>query len=432
MVQAHTLFIRPAKLLSGALRVPGDKSVSHRYVMLGSAARGPVTITGLAPGADVAATVACFQALGASITRTDPTGIRIDGRGWAGLAQPAAPLDARNSGTTLRLTAGLVAGRPFRTTLTGDESLCRRPMARIVTPLEGMGARIRSAAGGRAPLTIDGGSLTAIRWRPPVPSAQVKSALMLAGLSAVGETVIEEPVPTRDHSERAFPIFGLRVRVEAGAIHVPGGQEPQAPADALAVPGDPSSAAVWAAAAAALPGSAVRIDGMLLNPRRLGFVNALGRMGADITVVPTGEVAGELVGSLDVRHGRHAACVIAASDVPDLIDELPVLAARAALGGSLQVSGAGELRVKESDRISALVKGLRALGVAAEERPDGFIIDGSRRPTGGDADAAGDHRLVMAFALVGLGATDATTIHGADVVAVSYPTFARDLAALIA
>lgn len=399
--------------------------------MLGSAARGPVAITGLAPGADVAATVACFQALGVSITRTDPTGVRIDGHGWAGLAEPAAPLDARNSGTTLRLTSGLVAGRPFRTTLTGDDSLCRRPMARIVTPLEAMGARIRSADG-RAPLTIDGGSLTAIRWRPPVPSAQVKSALMLAALSAVGETVIEEPVPTRDHSERAFPIFGLEVRVEAGAIHVPGGQEPRAPSHALTVPGDPSSAAVWAAAAAALPGSGVRIEGVLLNPRRLGFVDALRRMGADITVVPTGEVAGELVGSLDVGHGGHRACVIAASDVPDLIDELPVLAARAALGGSLEVGGAGELRVKESDRISALVTGLRALGVIAEERPDGFIIDGSRRPRGGAADAAGDHRLVMAFALVGLGATGPTTVEGADVVAVSYPDFARDLAALTA
>lgn len=431
MVQACPLVVTPAPGVRGALRVPGDKSISHRYVMLGSIAQGPLTIAGLAPGADVAATVACFQALGVGMTRPAADALAITGRGWAGLRAPRAALDARNSGTTLRLMAGLLAGRPLRVTLTGDDSLRRRPMARIIAPLAAMGAAI-DARDGRAPLTIAGGPLRAIRWQPSVPSAQVKSALMLAALSADGRTVVEEPVPTRDHSERAFPLFGLDVRVSPGAIEIPGGQQAAAPGASLRVPGDPSSAAVWAAAAAALPGSAVRIEGVLLNTRRLGFVNALTRMGAEITLTPTGTMGGETVGDLDVRYGAHGETSIGPAEVPDLIDELPVLAARAALGGRLDVRGAAELRVKESDRIAALVAGLRALGVSAEERPDGFVIDGTRRPRGGVVDAAGDHRLVMAFAIVGLGATGPTTITGADAVAVSYPEFARDLANLTA
>jgi len=299
----------------------------------------------------------------------------------------------------------------------------------VVTPLQAMGARIQSD-NGRAPLTIDGTALTGIAWRPEVPSAQIKSALMLAGLSASGQTVVTEPAPTRDHSERAFPVFGLRVETAGESVAVPGGQEALAAGTPLRIPGDPSSAAVWAAAAAGLPGSVVQLDDVLLNPRRLGFVNALRRMGAEVDIVDAAISAGEPVGSIQIRHRGHGAGVIGSADVPDLIDELPVLAARAALGGSLDVSGASELRVKESDRITALVRGFRALGVAAEERTDGFVIDGSRRPTGGTADAAGDHRLVMAFALVGLGASGPTRIEGADAVSVSYPDFARDLAAL--
>jgi 3-phosphoshikimate 1-carboxyvinyltransferase len=304
-------------------------------------------------------------------------------------------------------------------------------MARVVTPLEAMGARIETTDG-RAPVTVHGGGLNGIEWAPPVPSAQVKSALMLAGLSAAGTTTVVEPVATRDHSERAFPVFGLHADVRDGRILVAGGQEAQAPSSTLDVPGDPSSAAVWAAAAASFPGSEVRIDRVLLNPRRAGFIEALRQLGADISVTTSDERHGERVGAIDVRHGSHGVCVIDERAVPDLIDELPVLAARAALGGRLEVSGAGELRVKESDRISALVRGFQRMGVDAEERPDGFVIDGARRPTGGVVDAADDHRLVMAFALVGLGSTGPTTIEGADVVAVSYPDFARDLAALTA
>jgi 3-phosphoshikimate 1-carboxyvinyltransferase len=429
-VNRDALLVKSARRVHGAIRVPGDKSLSHRYLMFGAMARGMTVVSGLAPGADVASTAACLRAMGVPIDSTGPNAVRVHGRGWEGLSRPAGSLDANNSGTTLRLLSGILAGRPFETTITGDESLRRRPMRRVIDPLAAMGAAIGSNDG-RAPLTITGGGLHSISWRSPVASAQVKSAIMLAGLTADGTTSVTEPLPTRDHTERAFPAFGLSVRIDGTSVFVTGGQEATAPAGPLSVPGDPSSAAVWAAAAAALPGSSIRIEGVCLNPRRLGFIRALERMGARVSVEQTGEVGGEPVGVLEVSHDAHVTGVsLEAADVPDLIDELPVLAARAALGGSLEVSGAGELRVKESDRISALVAGFAALGVRAEERPDGFVIDGSARPSGGRVDAAGDHRLVMAFALVGLGASGPTEITGADAVAVSYPGFDRDLARL--
>ena len=426
----RSLSLTPASAVRGTLTVPGDKSISHRYVMLGGAASGTTAITNLAPGADVASTVACLAALGAQIDPQGPNALAIAGLGAAGFRQPGAPLDAGNSGTTLRLLSGLVASQPIRVSLVGDESLSRRPMQRIIDPLSAMGARITSA-NGRSPLVIEGGALQAIDWHVPVASAQVKSAILLAGLGARGTTIVREPLLTRDHTERAFPAFGLRVRTEGTISSVDGGQTPVAPAGTLAVPGDPSSAAVWAAAAAALPGSRVRIEGVLLNPHRLGFLRALERMGARINSEITGETAGEPIGSLDIVHDDHLPTVIEAEEVPSLIDELPVLAARAALGGALEVSGAGELRVKESDRITALVTGLRQMGVPADERPDGFVVDGRVRPTGGEVDAAGDHRLVMAFALVALGATGPTTIRGAHAVGVSYPSFEQDLARLV-
>ncbi|HEY7475423.1 MAG TPA: 3-phosphoshikimate 1-carboxyvinyltransferase [Vicinamibacterales bacterium] len=425
----RSLSLRPVSAVRGTLAVPGDKSISHRYVMLGALPAGTTTITNLAPGADVASTVACMAALGARVEPRASHALAITGCGTGGFIQPGAPLDAGNSGTTLRLLAGLVAGRPIQTTLTGDASLRRRPMQRIIDPLSAMGARI-SSAGGRAPLVIEGGGLEAIDWRPPVASAQVKSAILLAGLHARGTTVVREPLLTRDHTERAFPAFGLRVGTEGTNAAVPGGQTAVAPAFPLSVPGDPSSAAVWAAAAAAFQRSSVRIEGVCLTPRRLGFLRALERMGARINIEITGQAAGEPVGDLEVVHSDHLPTVIGADEVPSLIDELPVLAARAALGGALEVSGAGELRVKESDRITALVTGLRAMGVPADERPDGFVVDGHVRPTGGQVDAAGDHRLVMAFALVALGASGPSVITGAEAVGVSYPSFEQDLARL--
>jgi 3-phosphoshikimate 1-carboxyvinyltransferase len=400
--------------------------------MLGAIARGLSQITNLAPGADVAATVACFRALGVSIREVGPGAIAIDGRGWPGLRAAEHVLDAANSGTTLRLMSGLLAGRPFQTTISGDSSLRRRPMARVIEPLTHMGATIE-ADGGKAPLTIHGTRLTGINWRPPVASAQIKSALMFAGLSASGTTSVIEVQPTRDHSELAFPCFGLAVDVDADGltVRVAGGQEAEAPHVAhLQVPGDPSTAAVWATAASALPGSTIVLRNVCLNPRRTGFISALTALGAEVSVNETHRSGGEAVGTLEISHRGHGSLTIGAADVPDLIDELPILAARAALGGELSVSGASELRVKESDRITALVSGLQALGVDADEHPDGFHVRGNRRPTGGIADAAHDHRLVMAFTIVGLGASGSTTITGAEAVAVSYPSFAADLALL--
>lgn len=418
--------------------VPGDKSISHRYALFGALADGTTSVSHLAPGADVAATLECLERLGVSIDRASRGDVLIHGRGREAFRAPAAALDAHNSGTTLRLLAGILAGCPFRTTVGGDASLSRRPMRRIIDPLTAMGARIDSSDG-RAPLTIEGGRLHAVEWRSPIASAQVKSAIMLAGLAASGTTTVIEPMPTRDHSERAFPAFGLHSTTHATgegpavAVSVEGGQRATAPAAPLRVPGDPSSAAVWAAAAAALPGSTIELAGVCLNPHRLGFVRALERMGARVQLETLGEVAGEPVGNIRVSHGSHEATVILPDEVPSLIDELPVLAARAALGGALEVSGASELRVKESDRITALVRGFQALGVDAVERPDGFVIDGTRRrPTGGRADASSDHRLVMAFTLIGLGATGPTTVTDAGAVAVSYPDFAIDLARLSA
>jgi 3-phosphoshikimate 1-carboxyvinyltransferase len=429
-VPDRVLTVVPASVVRGPLAVPGDKSISHRYVLLGAIANGATRIAGLAPGADVAATMACVRALGVRIETPGHATILIHGRGRSSLAPPPHPLEAQNSGTTLRLMAGILAGCPFSTTIGGDASLQRRPMQRIIDPLTAMGAHIDAASGGRAPLTIRGGTLRAIDWRSPVASAQVKSCVLLAGLAASGRTSVQEPQRTRDHTERALPAFGAVVTVEGLTVSVEGEQRLHAPDGALQVPGDPSSAAVWAAAAAALPGSDVRIDGVCINPLRLGFVDALERLGARVEVEPTADIGGERVGSIRVRHDSHTGTRIDGNQVPGLIDELPVLAARAALGAELEVSGASELRVKESDRIHALVTGFRRLGVDATERADGFVIRGHRRPVGGEVDAAGDHRLVMAFAIVALGASDPVAIHGADAVAVSYPGFSDDLARL--
>ena len=427
----RVLTVTPAPVVRGALAVPGDKSISHRYVLLGAIAHGPTRITGLSPGADVAATMSCVRALGVRIETVGDGAIRVDGQGQSALTASARPLDAQNSGTTLRLIAGILAGCPFDTTITGDASLQRRPMQRIIDPLTAMGAEIE-AANGRAPLSIRGGALHAIDWRSPVASAQVKSCVLLAGLAASGRTSVHEPQRSRDHTERALPAFGVPVAIDGLAVSVIGGQRLTAPLGTLQVPGDPSSAAVWAAAAAAMPGSDVRIDGVCLNPLRLGFVAALQRLGARVDVESQEEIGSELVGSIRIRHDGHHDTRIDADQIPGLIDELPVLAARAALGGGLEVSGASELRVKESDRIHALVAGFRRLGIDATEREDGFVIRGQRQPTGGDVDAAGDHRLVMAFALVALGASGPVSIAGAEAVAVSYPGFSDDLARLTA
>ncbi len=422
-----TLPLSPIRSLSGRLAVPGDKSISHRYVLLGALARGRTSVSHLSPGADVGASLTCIEQLGAQVRRLSGDAVEIDGWGASGPSAPLTPLDCMNSGTTMRILMGLLARYPISATFIGDASLSSRPMGRVITPLSLMGAQIDSVSG-RAPVSLVGGGLRAITWNSPVASAQIKSAVVFAGLGAEGTTEVIEPAPTRDHTERAFPLFGLHCEVVERAVRVAGGQLASAPERPLRVPGDPSSAAVWACAVASLPGSSVTLTGVALNSRRLGFVAALRRLGADITIVEDEIMGGEPVGTITVTYGTATDASINADEVPGLIDELPVLAACAAQGRRLEVRGAEELRVKESDRITALVTGLRNLGVTAEEYPDGFLIDGrAGRATGGRADAVHDHRLVMAFTLVALGATGNTTIDSAESVSVSYPTFLSDL-----
>jgi 3-phosphoshikimate 1-carboxyvinyltransferase len=428
---ARAVVVAPATRVGGTIRVPGDKSISHRYALLAAVADGRTIIHNYAPGADCGSTLSCLAALGVSIEQhpapggREPDTISIEGRGLRGLQSPAAPLDCGNSGSTMRMLAGLVAAHSFTSSLTGDPSLTRRPMRRIVGPLSRMGARVEGTNGDHPPLTIHGTELAAIDFVPEVPSAQVKSAVLLAGLQARGRTQVTEDTPTRDHTERALAAFGARLEINGPRIALAGGQ--RLGGRELRVPGDISSAAFPAAAAAALHGSEVRIEGVGLNPSRTAVLEILRRFGAVIVEEQTDEWQGEPVGAITIRQRRLGQLEIAPRDVPAIIDELPMLGALATFGGELRVTGAGELRVKESDRISALVGGLKALGADAEELPDGFHIRGRQPLAGGIVDAHDDHRLAMAFAIAALGARAPVTIQGAEAVSVSYPGFFDDL-----
>jgi 3-phosphoshikimate 1-carboxyvinyltransferase len=422
MTPARTaIIVSPCARVRGALAVPGDKSISHRYALLAALSDGRSRITGYAPGADCAATLSCLEALGLEIRRTGPDAIDLAGRGLGGLCPPTGQLDAGNSGTTMRLLAGVLAAHPFDATIVGDDSLSRRPMRRVIEPLSRMGAILESAEGGRPPLRIHGSALRAISYQLPVPSAQVKSAILLAALHAEGTTTVRELIPTRDHTERALRAFGVSVTVTDHAIEIAGGQRPAA-LD-LQVPGDASSAAFFCIAAAALTGSDVQVLQVGVNPTRTAWLDVLRRAGAEVNVDIGSEAAGEPSGTIRVRHGDRLSVRIGTSEVPALIDELPALAALATHGGEITVTGAAELRAKESDRITALVNGLRALGADADELADGFVVRGGTPLRGGTADAVGDHRLAMAFAVAALGARNACTITGAEAVAVSYPGF---------
>jgi 3-phosphoshikimate 1-carboxyvinyltransferase len=411
--------------MRGRVRPPGDKSVSHRYALLSAIADGTSSIAGYSTGGDCRSTLECLRGLGVAIEETgrsaEGLSLRITGRGLGGLRSPGSPLDAGNSGSTMRMLSGILAAHDFPSTMTGDESLSRRPMRRVIIPLERMGARIRSNEG-RPPLTIEGvAAPTAIDFEPEVPSAQVKSAILLAGLHSEGVTRVREATATRDHTERALAAFGVQVSREDGGASVKGGQ--RLTAQQLSVPGDISSAAFWMVAAASLSGSEIVIDHVGLNPSRTGIIDILRRMGASVSIEGHTETPGEPIGTITVRHGGLSSTEITPPEVPGVIDELPVLGALATHGGGLKVTGAGELRVKESDRISALADGFRRMGCDIEEFPDGFEIGGGRRLTGGEVDARHDHRLAMAFAIAALGASGPTVIHDAGAAAVSYPEF---------
>lgn len=424
--------MRPARRVAGRLSVPGDKSISHRYAILSALANGRSILEGYAPGADCQSTLGCLRQLGVDVTLAADA-VTIDGLGLKQFGAPPSPLDAGNSGTTMRLLSGVLAGQAFTSQIAGDASLSRRPMRRVIEPLERMGCRI-DAVDGHAPLTVHGAPLRAITYATPVPSAQVKSAILLAGLHADGVTTVTEPMLTRDHTERALAAFGATVQRHGLAVSVAGGQS--LAAQRLAIPGDFSSAAFWLVAAAALPGSRVEIVDVGLNPTRTALVDVLRRFGATVDVRPAAEQAGEPRGTILVEGGRTGRLEIAPEEVPGLIDELPAIAALAAHGGEVSVRGAAELRVKESDRIAALVAGFRALGIEADERPDGFVIagpsNGAARPSGGVAHACGDHRMAMAFAIAALAASAPSTITGAEAVAISYPEFFDTLGRLVA
>ena len=418
--------VRPAQRASGRVQVPGDKSISHRYALLGAIAEGVTRITGYSSGADCAATLACLRALGVPIV-TEGNRVEITGRGLHGLTPSAAPVDAANSGSTMRMLAGLAAAHPFRTVIVGDASLTRRPMRRVMAPLIQMGASIQSNDG-RPPLTIDGARLRGITYRPEVPSAQVKSSVLLAGLHASGRTVVIEPAATRDHTERALSAFGVTVDREGLEVSVTGGQ--RLTGRAVQVPGDISGSAFWGALAAGIPDSVVQIDNLGLNPSRTALFDILRRSGAQVDVAIEGETAGEPAGRVTISCAERRSFSITPEEVPAVIDELPALGALGSLlpeGSAMEVRGATELRVKESDRISALAAGFRAMGADITEYPDGFRIDARPLRGGATVDAAGDHRLAMAFAIAACGAAAPTTIAGAGAVDVSYPGFFLEL-----
>jgi 3-phosphoshikimate 1-carboxyvinyltransferase len=411
--------VAAARRLSGAPAIPGDKSISHRMLMFGALAHGKTHITNLLDSADVRSTRGVIEALGVPVVDAGDA-VVVHGRGPGGLREPAAVLDCGNSGTTMRLMAGLLAPQPFVSRLDGDDSLRSRPMRRVAEPLRALGARIELGPGDRAPIVVHGGKLTAARYDLPLPSAQVKSALLLAALGAEGETVIGGELGGRDHTERLLWHFGVDLKVN-GTLRLRGGQKLHA-AD-LRVPGDPSSAAFWLAAATIVRGSSVQLHDVGINPTRMGFVRVLNRMGAKITVTRSHSDC-EPVGTLLAEHAELRATTIAADEVPALIDELPLIAVLATYAaGVTEVRGAKELRVKESDRIEAIAVNLRAMGAEVEVLDDGFRIAGPQPLHGAAIRTYGDHRIAMACAIAALGASSPTTIDDAACVAISYPGF---------
>ncbi len=412
-----------------ALRVPGDKSISHRALMLAALGRGTSRIRGLLRSADVRATADVLRALGVAIPSIDADEIVIDGVGLRGLAAPAGDLGCANSGTTARLMAGIVAGSPFGARFVGDASLSRRPMRRVAAPLEAMGARVELPPHGGLPMTVFGAALRGITWRSEVASAQVKSAILLAGLVADVPVEVHEPAATRDHTERMLSARGVDVRTEGLVVSLlPKGRLDAADVD---VPGDPSSAA-FLAGLAALGGAreALAIGNVGINPARSGAFQVLTRMGAALRFENVADQGGEPVATIQVSRGTRAlkGTAIGADEVPSLIDELPLIACVAARAeGETRVTGAAELRVKESDRIAAIVANLRAVGADAEELPDGFVVHGSDQPLGGRVTTQGDHRIAMAFGVLGALAGNTITLDDPSCVDVSYPSFWDDL-----
>ncbi|WP_225421245.1 3-phosphoshikimate 1-carboxyvinyltransferase [Sphingomonas parva] len=429
----------PLGPLQGSTRVPGDKSISHRALMFSALARGRSRIQGLSGGGDVMSTAAAMRAMGATIARAGDGIWEVDGVGTGGLLQPAQALDMGNSGTSTRLLMGLVATHSITATFIGDASLSRRPMNRVIEPLSRTGAEFTASPGGRLPLTVRGICPAApISHSLKVASAQVKSALLLAGLNTPGVTRVFEPIPTRDHSERMLRHFGVDIQVEErdGGRDIALRGEAELEAREVQVPGDPSSAAFLAAAALIVPGSEVRIEGVSVNPLRAGLFELLQLMGGDIALDNPREVDGEPVADLHVRHSRLRGIQVPAHLVPSMIDEFPIWFVIAAFAeGTSRAGGLGELRVKESDRISAMAAGLAEIGVRAEESPEGLAIEGSGGaavPGGGTILSQLDHRIAMSFAIAGLHAQRPVRIDDMAPVATSFPAFQSTIEGLAA
>jgi 3-phosphoshikimate 1-carboxyvinyltransferase len=425
--------IRPAKAISGGVEPPGDKSISHRYAMLAGLAEGTSELRHFAAAVDCHSTLKCMSALGAEV-KIEKDLVRVTGRGTRGLKSSWRALDAGNSGTTMRLLAGILAGQDFTTRLSGDASLQKRPMKRIVSPLREMGADIRARDDNFAPLEIHGAKLKAIEYKMPMASAQVKSAVLLAGLFADGETMVTEPARTRDHTELALEEFGARIEKHGKTTRIrPLGDsngDGKLVAKSLDVPGDLSSAVFFIAAASMFPESSLLLHNVGLNPTRTAILDLLAAMGASIQVPNLRSAHGELVGDMAVKGATLKGGVIEGDQIALLIDELPMLAA---LGpyteNGIEIRDAQELRVKESDRIAALAENLRRMGAQVEERPDGLKVAGrsAGKLHGAEIEPRGDHRIAMAFAVAGLGAEGDTIIRDADCAGVSYPTFFEDL-----
>jgi len=421
--------VRPAKHVAGSIRLPGDKSISHRYAMLAGLADGRSRFRNFSSGADCASTVACMAALGCVVEREEDGALAIAGRGPSLQAAKTA-LDCGNSGSTMRMLAGIVAAQSFETRMAGDASLSRRPMARIIEPLTRMGARIEATGGDRPPLRIRGGELKAVDYKMPVASAQVKSCVLFAGLLAGGHTWVEETHRTRDHGELALRAFGAEVERDGKRTGIRGGQ-PLHVIEAY-IPGDISSAAFFLCAAACLPGSQLILDEVLLNPTRAAILDVLAGMGAQLRMLNVEEHHGELVGTVQLNGASLRGATIAGAQTAALIDELPVLAAIAPYTREgIEIRDAQELRVKESDRIAVLARNLRAMGATVEERPDGLRIPGRQQLHGAEIHPEGDHRIAMACAVAALGASGESLIREAECVAISFPGF-FDLLAKVA
>lgn len=421
--------IRRAPTFHAEIKVPGDKSISHRSIMLAALANGSAQITGFLPSEDCLSTMKAFQQLGVQIERVDETTLIVHGtRGK--FTAPSGDIDCGNSGTTMRLLSGILAAQPFRSRLVGDASLSKRPMKRVMQPLAQMGARITAEGGdGRAPLVIEGGELSGIAYNSPVASAQVKSAVLLAGLFAKGTTSVTEPEQSRDHSERMLAWHVAHPRRNGLTVSVLGGQSLES--RDFDVPGDISSAAFWLVAAAAQPGARLMVRNVGLNPTRTGILAVLIRMGAHVNeMVESSE--GEPRGSVEVRGTRLKATTIGGKEIPNVIDELPILAVAAALAeGRTVIRDAKELRVKETDRIAAVAMNLRAFGVQVDEREDGMEIVGGCPLHGAEVQSFGDHRIAMSAAILGLFSEGQTIIHDTDCVATSYPGFYETLQSVV-